>query len=109
MNADMADFSKRNQQLARATLDEGLVIRIREMAAETNEWGRPVWSAARIARDLQAMGVCVSTETVRRVIRRDTWGWLGSPKEAGQEPPPAEAQASLDRLLSELEGIGGSK
>lgn len=45
-----------------------LVQRIRQIAAETDEWGRKKYTAAAIARQLK-----MNPESIRRIIRRDTW------------------------------------
>lgn len=58
-------------------LTESMVLGIRRLGAELDRWGRPAYTAGDIARTYtQDFGVFISTETIRRILRRDTWAWL---------------------------------
>ena len=52
------------------------ILSIRRMAKEVNGYGQRVYSAGDIARQYQAFGLAVSAETIARIIRRNTWGWI---------------------------------
>lgn len=62
------------------------------------------WTAGEIARSFGEMGLHVATETVRKVIRRETWAWVTDLSDQGSGDLSADAAASAARVLQELTG-----
>jgi hypothetical protein len=79
----------------RASVTEADVRRIRGLA-------RQGMNARAIAQSLwEAGGPCLATETVRRIVRRDTWAWLDETVPTKAEAP--DTGGSLARLAKELQ------
>jgi len=91
-----------------AVFSEEEILAIRNMAKEVTPQGRRVWSASEIARTYSDMGRIVSTETVRRIIRRETWQHVSPGLEeqvSSSERIALEASAEkLFRLQEEMKG-----
>lgn len=117
---------RRGQMNDAAKLTEEQVLHIRRLAKEQDRFGRWRYSSPYIAKQYEAMGVAVSVETIRRVIRRETWAHLPDEEVVAEEvanvviPPSVKMQIEAsaarlfklqedmkaDKLLDELEGKG---
>lgn len=89
----------------RSTLSPSQVLEVRAMLGERDGNGRPLWSASSLARRFTELGQPISAETIRRIARGDTWGWLkgGEPTPPPVPPLTPKLEESV-RLLQELLG-----
>lgn len=98
----MEDASDRNRQVTRNSFTEEQVLQIRAWAEEKDQYGRRVHTAADIQRAFCERGVPCGLETIRRIIRGQTWAFLTKRVAMSRVIPDGQWKASLAKVLSNL-------
>lgn len=84
-----------------ATLSVDQVLSIRAMLKEKDQWGRQKWSCSSISRHYASMGLFIGAESIRRMMRGETWAWLDETAAQASQAPEVSKEvidASLERL-----------